>query len=132
MATSQLGLQLRRTLPFLSAGMGFLALSGGIYSIVDPRAFGDALGIPISTSTSPAIPFASFVGARNLGTGVTILALLYTGQRKAVGTGFMCGAVTALLDSWICYQYDRTEGKAVGHAVMGVLAGLLGFGMYWE
>jgi hypothetical protein len=129
MSTSQLGLQ--RSLPFLSAGMGILALSGGIYSVVDPPAFSDALGIPVRSSKSPALPFVSFVGARNLSSGTTVLALLYTGQRKALGMIFMCGVVTAVLDSWICFQHNATEGKAVGHAVMGVAAGLLGAGMYW-
>ena len=71
------------------------------------------------------------MGARNLGTGITVLTLLYTGRRKAVGLGFMCGVSTAMLDAWICYQQNGTEGKALGHAFMGVLAGLLGAGMYW-
>lgn len=123
---------IQRGLPFFSAGMGVLALSGGIYSIVTPQAFGDTLGIPISTSTSPAIPFVSFVGARNFSSGLGVLALLYTGQRKAVGILFMCGVVTAMMDAWICFQHNATEGKAVGHAVMGVAAGLLGAGMYWR
>jgi hypothetical protein len=131
MATSQIGLQVQRSLPFISAGMGILALSGGIYSIVNPQAFSDAHGIPVPTSTPPAIPFVSFVGARNIGTGLTILTLLYTGQRKAVGTALICGVVVALTDAWICSRHNATEGKVAGHAVMGVAAGLLGAGMYW-
>jgi len=111
--------------------MGILALSGGIYSLLDPQAFSETLGISITSSISPAIPFVSFVGARNLGSGLTVLTLLYTGQRKAVGTIFMCGVAVALTDAWICWQYNKAEGKAVGHAVMGVAAGLLGAGMYW-
>ena len=124
---------LQRVLPPLSSLMGFLALSGGIYSLVDPPAFGAAtLGIPISTSTSSsAIPFVSFAGSRNIGSGITTLALLYLGQRKAVGVSLMCGVVTCLTDAWICSRYEPGEGKAIGHAVMGVIAGLLGAGMWW-
>ena len=129
MSTSQIGL--RRTLPFLSTGMGILALGGGILSIVNPQAFSEGVGIHVPTSSSAALPLASLAGSRNLGLGITVLALLYIGQRKAVGMTFMCGVVTAMRDSWICFQHDGTEGKAVGHAVMGVACGLLGAGMYW-
>ncbi len=111
--------------------MGILALSGGIYGLLNPLAFSSTLGIPISTSSSPSLPLVSFVAARNLGSGVTVLTLLYLGQRKVVGTLFKCGVVTALADAWICFQFDGMQGKAVGHAVMGVLVGLLGVGMYW-
>jgi hypothetical protein len=111
--------------------MGILAISTGIYSIADPQAASQTLGIPVTSSISPAIPFVSFAGARNLGSGVTTLMLLYLGQRKALGTAFMCGVTVALTDAWICFKYNATEGKAVGHAVMGVATGLLGAGMYW-
>ena len=107
-----------------------MALSGGIYSLVNPQAFSDTLGIPVSTPTSPALPFVSFTGARNLSSGLTVLALLYTGQRKAVGTLLMCGVAASMTDAWICFRH-AAEGKAVGHAVMGVAIGVLGAGMYW-
>lgn len=129
MATWQF--QLNRILPPLSSMIGLLAVGGGIRSILDPQAFSENLGIPISTSTSPALPFVSFVGARNLSSGLTVLTLLYTGQRKAVGTLFMCGVVTALFDARICTQNGAAQGKAVGNAVMGVGFGLVGVGMYW-
>jgi hypothetical protein len=77
---------LNRILSPLSSVIGLLALGGGIQSLLSPQAFGTTLGIPILSSTSPALPFVSFVGARNLGSGITVLALPYTGQRKAVGT----------------------------------------------
>lgn len=122
---------LQRVLPPLSSMMGLLALSGGIYSIIDPPAFGaGSLGIPASESTSSVTPFISFAGSRNIGSGVTILTLLYLGQMKAVGVSFMCGVVTCLVDAWICSKYAAAGGKAVGHAVMGIIAGLLGVGMW--
>lgn len=43
---------------------------------------------------------------------------------------FMWGVAVALTDARICFKYDAREGKAVGHAAMGVAAGLLGAGMY--
>lgn len=60
-----------------------------------------------------------------------MLAFLYMGQRKAVGTLFLCGVVTALADAWICFQHDDFQGKTVRHAVDGGVLGLLGVGMYW-
>lgn len=130
MSTSSYRLQ--RILPPLSSAMSILALGNGIYSIVNPQAASETIGIPVSTRTSPALPWVSFVAARNITSGLTTLALLYTGQRKALGTIFMCGVVTAMMDAWICFQHNATEGKALGHAVMGVIAGLLGAGLYWE
>ena len=111
--------------------MGLLALSGGIYSIVDPQTFSASLGIPVSASSSSSVlPFVSFAGARNISSGATILTMLYLGQRKAVGVALMCGVVTCMADAWICVRYKATEGKAMGHAFMGVVAGLLGAGMW--
>jgi hypothetical protein len=107
-----------------------LALSTGIYCIVNPQAASETLGLPVTTSVSPAIPFVSFVGALYLGLGLTALTLLYTGPRKALGMSFMWGVAVALTDARICFKYDAREGKAVGHAAMGVAAGLLGAGMY--
>lgn len=60
------------------------------------QAFSNTLGILVSASISPAPPFVSFIGARNLGSVITVLALPYTGQRKAVGILFMCGVATAI------------------------------------
>ncbi len=61
-----------------------------------------------------------------------MLALLYAGKRRAVGTLLMCGVVTAGLDAWICWRAEgKGEGKAGGHLGMGVLVGGLGAGMYW-
>lgn len=111
--------------------MGILALGGGALSLSNPTAGASALGIPISSS-SPALSFVGFVGARNIGSGVTILALLATGQKKAVGVCLMCGTLVAMLDSWICSKSGAAaEGKALGHAVMGLLAGGLGAGLWW-
>jgi hypothetical protein len=47
---------------------------------MDPQAFSNALGIPILAADSPEVlPLLSFAGARNINSGVAVLALLYTG-----------------------------------------------------
>jgi hypothetical protein len=43
----------------------------------------------------------------------------------------MCGVVTALLDAWICAWDDEVEGKAVGHALMGVIVRVADVAMVW-
>ena len=111
--------------------MGVLAVRGGIYGIINPIAFASTVGIPITSPQSPALPFVSFTAARNLGSGVTMLALIATGQRKVVGKVLTCGVVVAMVDACICVKFGATEGKAAGHAVMGTVAGILGGGMYW-
>jgi hypothetical protein len=111
--------------------MGVLALSGGIYGITNPINFASTLGIPITSPDSPALPFVSFAAARNLGSGVTMLALIATGQRKAVGIVLMCGVMVAMADAWICSRFGASEGKAAGHTSMGIVAGMLGGGIYW-
>jgi hypothetical protein len=114
-----------------SSLMGIPAVSGGIYGITNPVAFASTLGIPITSPNSSAHPFVSFAAARNLGSGVTMLALIATGQRKAVGTVLMCGVVVAMADAWICSKFGASEGKAAGHAIMGIVAGILGGAIYW-
>jgi hypothetical protein len=121
---------INRILPPLTSAIGLLALSGGIYGILSPQAYGTTLGISISPSAPSSLSLVSLIGARNMSSGLTILALLYTGQKKAVGTLLFCGVSTALIDAWICFQHDGLEGKAMGHALMGAIIGSLGVEMY--
>ena len=122
--------RLHRVSASLAGLVGLIGTSGGIYSLVNPVAFSGTLGIPITSPTSPAIPFISFAGVRNLSSGIAMLTLLYTGQRKAVGVALMTGIVAALLDAWICVKYGALQGKAAGHGVMGVVLGVLGAVLY--
>ncbi|KAF2148985.1 hypothetical protein K461DRAFT_324424 [Myriangium duriaei CBS 260.36] len=121
-----------RVLTILSYSMGALATVGGGYGLLNPVAFGEGFGgagLRITSAESPAVPFARATAARNFGSGLGILSLLYLGERRAVGTLFMTGTFTALLDAWICWRHVTDGGKAVGHAVMGVLAAALGYSL---
>ena len=121
----------------LSSLFGLLGLSGGVYGLTNPDAFSATLGIPldgsnsVASANSPSLPFVSFVAARNLGSGITLLALCASGNRKGVGILLMSGVVTAMADSWICSSFGGQGGKAVGHAVTGSIMGALGAGLYW-
>ncbi|PVH89616.1 hypothetical protein DL98DRAFT_579402 [Cadophora sp. DSE1049] len=126
---------IHRILTTASSLMGILTLSSGIYGLLNPQAFSTTLGIPIPNPPPPslALPFVSFAAARNIGSGISTLVLLATGQTKAVGTVMMCGVVVCLTDAWVCVQFGESavEGKAVGHAFMGGVAGVVGGGLYW-
>ncbi|KAL8722004.1 MAG: hypothetical protein Q9225_001440 [Loekoesia sp. 1 TL-2023] len=121
--------RLQPILTGLSSLICLLGLGGGIQSLVSPESFAEqTMGLP---TNSAALPFISFAGARNLSSGLTMLTLLYTGQRKAVGTLLMCGVVAGMTDAWISAKYNAAKGKAVGHAVMASVLGALGGALYW-
>jgi hypothetical protein len=124
-------LRLHNLHTLLASLVGLLGVGGGIYCLTDPIAFSDTLGIPVTSTSSPALPFVSFVGARNLSSGLAMITLLYTGQRKAAGVLLMSGVVAAMADASICATYKAKEGKAAVHAVMGVFMGALGGSFYW-
>ncbi len=121
----------QQVLTALPSLMGVLALGGGVYGLANPMAFSETLGIPITSPTSPALPFVAFAAARNLGSGMTILALTATAQRQAVSTLLICGFPTAVADAWICAKFGATEGKATAHAIMGAVIGILGCALRW-
>ena len=123
---------LQQALTPLSSLIGVLGLGGGVYGLTNPMAFSETLGIRVTSPTSPALPFVAFVAARNLGSGLTVLALTATGQRKAVGTIFILGVSVAMADAWICAKFGAIEGKATAHALMGVVIGVLGCALYWS
>ena len=109
--TSQPGL----TLPLLplSSLLGLVGLGSGIYGLTNPLAFSSTLGVPLaSNNANAALPFVSFVAARNLGSGITLLTLCALGSRKGVGIVLMAGVVTAFADAWICSKFGGS-GKSV-------------------
>ncbi|KAH8660846.1 hypothetical protein BGZ60DRAFT_414154 [Tricladium varicosporioides] len=123
---------LRQSLLPLTSLIGLLGLSGGLYGLADPQAFSTTIGVPIQATNSPALPFISFVAARNLSSGITLLTLCASGYRKAAGIFLMCGTITAFADAWVCGKYGERKGrgKAWGHAIMGGVLGGLGWGLW--
>lgn len=111
--------------------LGVLSLGGGLYGVVDPVAWSKTMGIGVPTA-SPAIPYASFTAARNIAGGLTLLGLVSQKEFRAVGIYLLAGTSTAFLDARICAGHGGVEGKASGHAAMGILAGLLGMGILYN
>lgn len=110
--------------------MSLLAVGSGTYGLLNPLAFSYTIGIPVNTS-SPALPFISMIGARNLTSGLTGLTLIDIGKRKAAGVGLMAGVKAAMGDAWVCSKFGAKEGKALEHMIMGIVAGALGWALYW-
>ncbi len=80
--------------PILAGTLATVGLTTGLYSFYNPPTFAQNIGIPnIPTS---AIPFALFAGARNISVGISVLALLYDGQKRAVGFTMLAGVATSL------------------------------------
>lgn len=130
------GQPLARTVPFGVAGcLGLLALSNGIYGLIRPPAFAEMHGLPLTVAnggiTNPAShSYISFIAARNLSSGVGLLALCASGERKATGLVLMAGVATALGDAWILRKAGDPAGNAVGHAIMGLIIGAVGVTLY--
>ena len=114
----------------LAASFGLLAVGGGIYSLVDPIAAAVNLGLRVHSPSSPAFPFVFLIGACDFSIGLSMLALIFTKQIKAAGIVLMAGVPTAMLDAWVCSNYGSEEGKATGHAVGGIIFGILGIFLY--
>ena len=134
MTTSSQQSLTRYLLPFSSL-IGVLGLWGGIRGLTNPFAFSETLGVPIAStsdnSNSPVLPFISFAAARNLGSGITMLALCASGNRKATGIFLMARVVTSLADAWICSSFGGESGKAMAHVVLGLLIACWGAALYW-
>ena len=115
----------------LASILALVATGGGIQSLLNPVGFSSTIGVPVTSTNSPAIPFIRFAGARNLSNGVGIAALLYFGQRRAAGIAILAGTITSYADAWICYKHASDGGSAIGHAVVGLLVAAVGCGLYW-
>ena len=80
---------------------------------MNPLAFSTTLGVPLTSNSNnpPALALVSFVAARNLGSGITLLALCASGNRKGVRIVVMAGVVTALADAWIRSRFGGGVGR---------------------
>lgn len=129
-----LGLTQSRILTGLTAGMGLLALTGGAFGLLSPVEWSTGFGLPLSTTTTSrqSLSLARAASARNVGSGLGVLALLATGHRRALGITLLTGVSVAWLDAWIVGSADEgVEGKAMGHAIMGAIVAGLGAGLVY-
>lgn len=111
----------------------------GLQAIIDPSGFSKQFGIPIplpspsksqsasSASHSTTAAYISLVGARQLGTGLTLLAFISQGKWSAAATVLaVIGVVVAGMDGlYIARSGPGRVGAGVFHALPGGLIALL-------
>lgn len=102
------------------------AIVTGIQAIFAPVHFSKSFGIPVGeTWQEPAMPYVSLTGARQLGTGLTLVILAMRGSWMAVGTNLaVIGFVVAGTDG-VFLAKAGTMQLALFHAVPGALIALL-------
>ena len=95
-----------------------------IQAILDPVSASQTYGIPNENITSSYVPV---MAARNIAQGLSIGALLYQGQKRAVGTVLSTAFVVGALDTWLTYRYaGQISSAVVKHVVGDGFAGALG------
>lgn len=114
----------------LALAFATLGTSVGVAAFVaDPVKGAARFGTPISSPDSEAIPLLRAYSARNIASGVGIVALLLTGKRSAVGILIATGTITMALDGWIVAQVKGGfKEQALGHLMfipVGLLTGWL-------
>jgi tetrahydromethanopterin S-methyltransferase subunit E len=85
--------------------------------------------IGISSSSVPSNAekaYAAFAAARTFGGGITLAAMIASGNRKAVAIFLMAGVTTALTDAWVCARFGGE--MALRHALMDGLTVAVGGG----
>lgn len=93
----------------IGAGLAFafaaLGTSVGIHAFfIDPIKTATTFGITLAPPASEALPFVRAYAARNIGSGVGIIALLLSGKRKSVGILLATGTIVMALDGWLVAQ----------------------------
>jgi hypothetical protein len=120
----------RRTMPVLDTSFKAVslifavsAIYTGAQAVVSPNTFARSFGIEIAQHTSDVAPaaYVSLMGVRQLGTGLTIIALALQGAWKAIATNLaVIGFVVAGTDGLFLAQTGSTE-LGVFHALPGAL-----------
>lgn len=80
------------------------------------------------TNATPAeATFYTVVGARNLSLGATVLAFVYTGQQRALGTLLVCYTILGVVDiGFLLRRPGYSRSKLAIHVVKGLVFPVLG------
>jgi hypothetical protein len=83
--------------------------------------FGDIKATPTEAT------FYTVVGARNLSLAATVLAFVYTGQQRALGTMMMCYSIMGVVDvGFLLTRPGYDPVKMAIHVVKGAVFPILG------
>lgn len=111
-----------KRLPPLIAGLAGAGIIGlGCRFLLDPPAAVRGYGVPVSPEAVG--PYLSAKGARDIASGLVVLAVLATGQRRALGWALLAAASTPVADMLIVLRNGGT--RAVAFGIHGLTAAVL-------
>lgn len=104
-----------------------LGTSVGLSAFRNPSKTASTYGLPLTPGTEPT-PFIRAFAARNIGSGLGIIALLLCGQRRSVAVVLATGTVVMALDGWIVARARGAwTAEAMGHLGFVPVAFLTGW-----
>jgi hypothetical protein len=106
-------------------GVGIIGI--GTRFLLDPAASAAGFGVPAPAATDP---YLAVKGVRDIGSGLILLALLATRQRRAVGWAMLAAASMPIGDALVVLAHGGPADVAYGihgatAAVMVAAAGVL-------
>ncbi|SEW25007.1 DUF4267 domain-containing protein [Chitinophaga arvensicola] len=105
--------------------MGLILVFIGGRFLLDP--LGAETGFGISVPVNGNFSFHYIKGIRDLFTGIVILGVLWTGERRALGVVMLAGAMVPVVDFSLVLNYPaHLTASLIPHLVAIVLALLLG------
>ncbi|UKY50872.1 DUF4267 domain-containing protein [Streptomyces inhibens] len=106
-----------------SAGIAYV----GVSYLIDPAGTAPGFGLP-AWPHGDAAAFLNIKGVRDVVTGITCLALLLTGQRRALSTVMFAFTLIPLGDATVILGHDGSPAAAFGiHVATAVLVAATGF-----
>ncbi|MEZ2443854.1 DUF4267 domain-containing protein [Chitinophaga sp. RCC_12] len=110
---------------YATVSMGILLVFIGLRFLLSPLVAEAAFGIHVPVNGN--FSFHYIKGIRDLFTGIAILGVLWTGERRALGVLLLAGAIIPVVDFSLVLQNPVYEtGKLIPHVVAIVMALVLG------
>ena len=100
-------------LDVITGVVGILLLGSGIYGILYPTDMARIFGI-ISVTREMAV-FYPGLGGRNVSAGLTVWALKYTRQRRALGIFILCWTFVGYADTYLLLIHPEPVDMVWGH-----------------
>ncbi len=114
-----------KTAFYATLSMGVLLVFIGLRFLLNPLAAEAAFGISVPVNGN--FSFHYIKGIRDLFTGIAILGVLWTGERRAMGVLLLAGAIVPVMDfSLVLHNPAYTIDKLIPHLVAIVMALVLG------
>lgn len=105
-------------------------IGGGLRAILDPVAQAEFFGPQISSPSSPATPYLTAMGGRNIAFGALIGALMWGGDRRTTGLVFYSAVAITGADALANWRWKQEwTGAFWSHFVSFFLCPAIGWWM---